>query len=159
MCPHCAVWQNATKCGHATWQMARIMWTSVRRSLGRASACLVREKNQTEFTGLVPQFLYCNLCKKFVFNVNAIKLAAYAEQPWPRSKAAMCCILPRNVVWMHLNGRHTVDHHPHMVNFQYGRRWPTKTKGNKNFNFLQCGWGAFLWIWNSEGGIVVKNEG
>ncbi len=34
--------------------------------------------------------------------MDAIKLAAYAEQHLPRSKAAMCCILPRDIVWMHL---------------------------------------------------------
>ncbi len=62
---------------------------------------LVREKNQAEFTGLILQL--CNLCKKNFFNVDATKLAAYAEQLLPRSDAAMYCILRRGLVWMHLN--------------------------------------------------------
>ncbi len=40
---------------------------------------------------------FCNLkkvCKKFFFHVDAIALVAYAEQLLPRSKAAVCCILP-----------------------------------------------------------------
>ncbi len=35
--------------------------------------------------------------------MDAIKLAAYAKQLLPRSEAVMCCILPRDIVWMHLN--------------------------------------------------------
>ncbi len=42
------------------------------------------------------------VCKKFFFHVDAIALAAYAEQLLPRSKAAMCCILPHGIVWTHL---------------------------------------------------------
>ncbi len=48
---------------------------------------------------------FCNLmkvCKKFFFHVDAIALAAYAEQLLPRSKAAVCCILSHDIVWMHL---------------------------------------------------------
>ncbi len=36
---HYVVRQNATKCGFAAQQMTRIMWTSMQRGLGRASAC------------------------------------------------------------------------------------------------------------------------
>ncbi len=43
------------------------------------------------------------VCKKFFFHVDAIALAACAEQLLPRSKAALCCILPRSIVWTHLN--------------------------------------------------------
>ncbi len=43
------------------------------------------------------------VCKKFFFHVDAIALAAYAEQLLPRSKAAVCCILPHGIVWTHLN--------------------------------------------------------
>ncbi len=49
---------------------------------------------------------FCNLkkvCKKFFFHVDAIALAAYAEQLLRRGKAAVCCILPRGIVWTHLN--------------------------------------------------------
>ncbi len=42
------------------------------------------------------------VCKKFFFHVDAIALAAYAEQLLPRGKAAVCCILPRGIVWTHL---------------------------------------------------------
>ncbi len=52
---------------------------------------------------LVSFHSFCNICKKFFFNVDAIKLMAYVEQLLSRSKAAMCCILPRGIVWMHLN--------------------------------------------------------
>ncbi len=37
--PHYATLPNATKCGLAVWPMAKIMWMSMRRGLGRASAC------------------------------------------------------------------------------------------------------------------------
>ncbi len=43
------------------------------------------------------------VCKKFFFHVETIALAAYAEQLLPPGKAAMCCILPRGIVWTHLN--------------------------------------------------------
>ncbi len=39
------------------------------------------------------------VCKKFFFHVDAIALAAYAEQLLPWGKAAVCCILPRGIVW------------------------------------------------------------
>ncbi len=42
------------------------------------------------------------VCKKFFFHVDAIALAAYVEQLLPRGKAAVCCILPRCIVWTHL---------------------------------------------------------
>ncbi len=42
------------------------------------------------------------VCKKFFFHVDMIALAAYAEQISPHSKAAVCCILLRSIVWMHL---------------------------------------------------------
>ncbi len=42
------------------------------------------------------------VCEKFVFNVYAITLAAYVEQLLPHGKAAVCCILPRSIMWMHL---------------------------------------------------------
>ncbi len=48
---------------------------------------------------------FCNCCKKIFFNVNASKLAAYAKQLLLHSKGAMCCILPRGIVWMHLKTR------------------------------------------------------
>ncbi len=34
--------------------------------------------------------------------MDAIALAAYAEQLLPRGKAAVCYILPRGIVWTHL---------------------------------------------------------
>ncbi len=43
------------------------------------------------------------VCKKFFFHVDAIALAAYAEQLLLRGKAAVCCILPCGIVWTHLN--------------------------------------------------------
>ncbi len=42
------------------------------------------------------------VCKKFFFHVDTIALAAYAEQLLPRGKAAVCCILPRGIVWTYL---------------------------------------------------------
>ncbi len=42
------------------------------------------------------------VCKKFFFHMDAIALAAYAEQLLPRSKAAVCCILQHGIVWTHL---------------------------------------------------------
>ncbi len=48
---------------------------------------------------------FCNLkkvCKKFFFRVDAIALAAYAEQLLPRGKAAVGCILSHGIVWTHL---------------------------------------------------------
>ncbi len=42
------------------------------------------------------------ICKKFFFHADAIALAAYAEHLLPRGKAAVCCILPRGIVWTHL---------------------------------------------------------
>ncbi len=42
------------------------------------------------------------VCKKFFFHVDAIAWATYAEQLLPCGKAAVCCILPRCIVWMHL---------------------------------------------------------
>ncbi len=42
------------------------------------------------------------VCKKFFFDVDAIALAAYAEQLLPRGKAAVCSILPRGIVWTYL---------------------------------------------------------
>ncbi len=53
---------------------------------------------------------FCNLkmvCKNILFHVDKIVLVAYAEQLLPRGKATVCCILPRDIVWMHLN-----DHTP-----------------------------------------------
>ncbi len=44
------------------------------------------------------------VCKKFFFHADAIALATYAEQLLPRGKAALCCILPRGIVWTHLYG-------------------------------------------------------
>ncbi len=43
------------------------------------------------------------VCQKFFFHVDAIALAAYTEQLLPCGKAAVCCILPRGIVWTHLN--------------------------------------------------------
>ncbi len=43
------------------------------------------------------------VCKTFFFHVDMIALAAYTEQLLPRGKAAVCCILPRSIVWTHLN--------------------------------------------------------
>ncbi len=40
--------------------------------------------------------------KRSAKNVDAIALAAYAEQLLPRGKAAVCCILPHGIVWTHL---------------------------------------------------------
>ncbi len=59
-------------------------------------------EKKTRCSSLVLFHTFCNLCKKFFFNVDEIKLAAYAEQLLPRSKAAMSCILPRGIAWMHL---------------------------------------------------------
>ncbi len=59
------------------------------------------KKNQTKFADLVPQG-NLKVCKKLFFHVDAIALAAYAEQLLPCGKAAMCCILPRGIVWTHL---------------------------------------------------------
>ncbi len=42
------------------------------------------------------------ICKQFFLHVDAIALAAYTEQLLPRGKAAVCCILPRGIVWTHL---------------------------------------------------------
>ncbi len=42
------------------------------------------------------------VCEKFFFHVDVITLVAYAEQLLPRGKAAVCCILPRSIVWTHL---------------------------------------------------------
>ncbi len=39
------------------------------------------------------------VCKKFFFHEDVIALAAYAEQLLPHGKAAVCCILPRGIVW------------------------------------------------------------
>ncbi len=49
---------------------------------------------------------FCNLkvCKKLSFHVDPITLVAYAEQLLPSGKAAVYCILPRGIVWTHLNG-------------------------------------------------------
>ncbi len=44
------------------------------------------------------------VCKKFFFHVDAIALAAYAEQLSPHGKGAVCCFLPRGIVWTHLWG-------------------------------------------------------
>ncbi len=59
---------------------------------------------------------FCNLkkvCKKFFFHVDAIALAAYAEQLLPRSKAAVCCILLRGIEWTHLKIVYIVQHFPY----------------------------------------------
>ncbi len=42
------------------------------------------------------------VCKKFFCHVDAIALAAYAEQLLLRGKAAVCCILPHGIVWTYL---------------------------------------------------------
>ncbi len=42
------------------------------------------------------------VCKKLFFHVDAIALTAYAEQFLPRGRAAVCCILPRGIVWTNL---------------------------------------------------------
>ncbi len=42
------------------------------------------------------------VCKKLFFHVDVIALEAYAKQLLPRGKAAVCCILPRSIVWTHL---------------------------------------------------------
>ncbi len=47
---------------------------------------------------------FCNLkysLQKFFFNVDTIKLVAYAEQLLLRNKAAVCCPLLCSIVWMH----------------------------------------------------------
>ncbi len=53
--------------------------------------------------------------------MDTIKLAAYAEQLLLHSKAAMCCILPRGIVWMHLFAR--VGRHmyliPYLILYKY----------------------------------------
>ncbi len=41
--------------------------------------------------------------KRSAKNVDAIASAAYVEQLLPSGKAAVCCILPRGIVWTHLN--------------------------------------------------------
>ncbi len=45
--------------------------------------------------------------------MDAIASAAYAEQLLPSSKAAVCCILPRGIVWTHLNNHLWVEESPH----------------------------------------------
>ncbi len=44
--------------------------------------------------------------KKFFFHVDMIAIVAYAEQLLPRDKAAVCCILPRGIVWTQLKTHH-----------------------------------------------------
>ncbi len=39
--PHYAAWQNSTECDLAAWQMEGMMWTSMRRGLGRALLLLM----------------------------------------------------------------------------------------------------------------------
>ncbi len=51
--PHYAVRQNATKCGLALRQMARIMWTLMRCGWGRALACHVAWKFDWQNVGLI----------------------------------------------------------------------------------------------------------
>ncbi len=58
-------------------------------------------------SSLVSFHSFCNLkkvCKKFFFLVDAIALAAYAEQYLQSGKAAVCCIRPCGIVWTHLYG-------------------------------------------------------
>ncbi len=43
------------------------------------------------------------VCNKFFFQVDAIALTAHAEQLLALGTAAVCCILPRGIVWTHLN--------------------------------------------------------
>ncbi len=42
------------------------------------------------------------VCKKFFFHVDMIALEAYAEQLLLHSKATVCCILLRGIVWTYL---------------------------------------------------------
>ncbi len=44
------------------------------------------------------------ICKKFFSHVDAIALAAYAEQLLPHGKAAVCYILLRGIEWTYLYG-------------------------------------------------------
>ncbi len=55
-------------------------------------------------SSLVSFHSFCNpkVCKNFFFHVDTITLAAYTEQLLPRSKAALCCILPHGIVWTRL---------------------------------------------------------
>ncbi len=64
------------------------------------------EKKSDQVSSTISFHSFGNLkkvCKKFFFHVDAIALAAYAEQLLLRGKAAVCCILPHGIVWMHLN--------------------------------------------------------
>ncbi len=59
------------------------------------------EKSQTHYSTV---FVNWNIDgKTFFFNAEVINFAAYAEQLLPCGKAALCCILPYGIVWMHLN--------------------------------------------------------
>ncbi len=59
----------------------------------------IRQSSPISFHGF---YNLKKVCKKIFFHVDAIALAAYAEQLLPRSKAAVCCILPHGIVWTHL---------------------------------------------------------
>ncbi len=55
-------------------------------------------------------------------------MAAYAKQLLPRGKAAVCCILPRGIVWMHLEDGSATVYMPLAV------QWPLlspKGRGDK----------------------------
>ncbi len=70
-------------------------------------------KKKIRPSSLISFHSFCNLkkvCKKLFFRVDGIALAAYAEQLLPRSKAAVCCILPHGIVWTLLYADFTWSH-------------------------------------------------
>ncbi len=91
-------------------------------------------EKKVRWSSLVSFHSFCNpkygLQKNF-FNVDAIKLAAYAEQLLPRGKAAMCCILGCDTVWTHF--KNSKFYFILLVYFSYGM-W----KSNCKVEILAC---------------------
>ncbi len=79
------------------------------------------------------------VCKKFFFHVDAIALAAYAKQLLPHGKAAVCCILPRGIVWTHLNSYQIIEQycimkvHNYKVANDSANMAATKSKSNWHY--------------------------
>ncbi len=110
--PHYAARQNGIKCDLAARQMARIMWTSMQRGLGRASSChgiknrpakcrshqrfaaqhMISKRFQNYISQLekkIRQSLlvsfhsFCNLCKRFFF--------MWTRSNWRHMPSNFCC--------------------------------------------------------------------
>ncbi len=91
----CGMKIQATKCwSHQTFAV----WHMMSKRFQNYISQLEKKIRQSS---LISFHSFCNLCKKLFFNTDAIKQAAYAEQHLPHSKAAMYCILPCGIVWMH----------------------------------------------------------